>query len=192
MTAVPTVRRPPVRASGSGVPPVRLPVLSATGAAQTGLAAFHRALVGVGLGRYNLVRLSSVIPADTEVGVGRPTRGPVVHPRWQGSRPYDFVDGERGDRLYCVYAERRTDVPGEEAWAAVGWAQRRDGGGGYFVEHDGSSPEAVRAAVRATLAEMVDDEGADFEPPQWVLEGAVCEGEPVCALVVVPYAAVAW
>ena len=193
MTAAPTVGpRPAGRPAGAGVPPVRLPVLSATGSARTGLAAFHRALVHLDLGQYNLIRLSSVIPADTEVGAGRPARGPALHPRWQGDRPYDFVDGQRGDRLYCVYSERVTDVPGEEAWAGVGWAQRRDGEGGYFVEHDGTSPETVRAAVRASLAEMTADEDVAFEPPQWVLEGAVCEGEPVCALVVVPYAAVAW
>ena len=193
MTAVPTAgRRPAGRAPGAGVPPVRLPVLSATGAARTGLAAFHRALVHVDLGRYNLVRLSSVIPAATEVGAGRPARGPVLHPRWQGGRPYDFVDGDRGDRLYCVFAEHRTETPGEEAWAGVGWVLRRDGQGGYFVEHDGSSPEAVRSAIRATLGDMVAEEGVDFEPPQWVLEGAVCEDDPVCALVIVPYAAVSW
>jgi arginine decarboxylase len=185
-------REPDGRPPGAGVLPVRLPVLGATASARTGLAAFHRTLVAVGLGHYNLVRLSSVIPPGTEVGTGRPSGGRALPAAWRGSRPYDFVDGQHGDRLYCVYAERRTDVPGEAVWAGVGWVHRSDGQGGYFVEHDGTTSEAVLDELRTSLAEMVADEPVSFEPPQWVLEGTVCEGDPVCALVVVPYVATAW
>lgn len=188
----PDERPPDERPPGAGLVPVRLPVLGTTAAAATELAAFHRALVGLGLGQYNLVRLSSVIPPATEVGVGRPNHGRALPARWRGARPADFVDGRRGDRLYCVYAEGRSDVPGHPVWAGVGWAQRTDGQGGYFVEHDGSSADAVRSAIEASLGEMVADEAAPFEPVQCVIEGAVCASVPVCALVVVPYVAIGW
>ena len=194
MNAVPAAEpsvaldRPP----GAGLVPHRLPVLGATATARTALAAFHRALVAVGLGHYNLVRLSSVIPPHTEVGRGRTGQGPALPARWRGSRPEDLVDGHHGDRVYCVYAEHGTDVPGEEVWAGVGWAQRVDGQGGYFVEHHGPTPEGVRAEIRTSLADMVDDEVAEFGPPQWMLQGVRCEDTPVCALVVVPYAVVGW
>jgi arginine decarboxylase len=194
VSAVPTSRPLPVdeRPPGAGLVPLRLPVLGATATARTALAAFHRALVAVGLGHYNLVRLSSVIPPGTQVGVGRVERGSALPARWRGPRPEEFVDGFHGDRVYCVYAEHGTQVPGEEVWAGVGWAQRVDGQGGYFVEHHGSTADAVRLEIQTSLADMTADEVADFEPAEWVLEGVVCEDDPVCALVVVPYAAVAW
>ena len=194
MSAAPAVEpegaaeRPP----GAGLVPHRLPVLGATASARTALAAFHRALVAVGLGHYNLVRLSSVIPPHTEVGVGRTGQGPAMPARWRGPRPEELVDGHHGDRVYCVYAEHTTDVPGEEVWAGVGWAQRVDGQGGYFVEHHGPSADAVRDEIRTSLAEMSDDEVAELGPPQWELRGVVCEDAPVCALVVVPYAVIGW
>ncbi|MGI3786255.1 MAG: pyruvoyl-dependent arginine decarboxylase [Janthinobacterium lividum] len=194
MSAVPTTepRGAEERPPGIGLVPHRLPVLAANGTARTALAAFHRALVAVGLGHYNLVRLSSVIPPHTEVGVGRLGQGPALPARWRGPRPEDLVDGYHGDRVYCVYAEHGTDVAGEEVWAGVGWTQRVDGQGGYFVEHHGSDADAVGAEIQASLADMVEDEVAEFAPAEWVLEGVVCEGTPVCALVVVPYAVVGW
>jgi arginine decarboxylase len=193
VSAAPAEPRPPQgRPPGAGLVPLRLPVLGATASARTGLAAFHRALVAVGLGRYNLVRLSSVIPPGTDVGVGRSNQGPALPSRWHGPRPDDFVDGFHGDRVYCVYAEHGTDVPGEQVWAGVGWAQRVDGQGGYFVEHHGASADAVRDDITTSLADMTADEVAEFGSPEWVLEGALCEDAPVCALVVVPYAVVGW
>jgi arginine decarboxylase len=194
VSAVPAAgpRSPDARAPGAGLVPSRLPVLGATATARTGLAAFHRALVAVGLGHYNLVRLSSVIPPGTDVGLGRLEQGPSLPARWRGPRPDDFVDGHHGDRLYCVYAEHGTDVPGEEVWAGVGWVQRVDGQGGYFVEHHGATAGAVRSDIRTSLADMTSDEAAELGPPRWALEGVVCEDAPVCALVVVPYAAVGW
>ena len=180
--------RPP----GAGLVPHRLPVLGATASARTSLAAFHRALVAMGLGHYNLVRLSSVIPPSTEVGVGRPARGPALPARWRGPRPDDFVDGFHGDRVYCVYAHHETDVPGEEVWAGVGWAQRVDGQGGYLDAHHGATTDAVRSEICTSLADMTADEVVEFAPPRWLLEGVLCEDAPVCALVVVPYAVVGW
>lgn len=193
------------RRPGVGLVPHRLPVLGATATGRTCLAAFHRALVSVGLGHYNLVRLSSVIPPHTDVGVGRRGPGPAqevgagrtgrglaLPARWRGDRPEDLVDGLHGDRVYCVYAENATDVPGQEVWAGVGWTQRADGQGGYFVEHHGPTAEAVRTEIGATLADMTADEVVEFGPPQWLLQGVVCEEAPVCALVVVPYAVVGW
>jgi arginine decarboxylase len=156
--------------------PTRLPVLSATASGQTALAAFHRALMTLDIGRYNLVRLSSVIPPEV----------PVV----PGSRA--VVDGGWGDRLYCVYAEQRTSTPGEEAWACVGWVQRLDGLGGWLVEHEGASEGYVTQAVQHSLEDMVADSEHEFTPPQSVVTGVRCEHAPVCALVVVPFATVPW
>jgi arginine decarboxylase len=155
----------------------QIPVVRATGKGGTSLSAFHEALVAVGLGYYNLVRLSSVIPPRTSVDA-------------TGTAPIPV--GQWGDRLYCVYAEQRATVPGEEAWAGIGWAQRHDGGGGLFVEHEGSGEEVVSRAIRTSLRDLVAGREDEFSAPEWVLNGAVCTGEPVCSLVVAAYETVPW
>ncbi len=155
----------------------RIPVVRATGSGGTDLAAFHAALVAVDLGHYNLIRLSSVIPPNT--GVDASGRAPLPTGTW-------------GDRLYCVYAERRATTLGERAWAGIGWVQRKDGGGGLFVEHDGPSEEMVAHAIDTSLRDLVAGREQEFEAPQRVLAGTVCTGAPVCALVLAAYETAPW
>ena len=155
----------------------QIPILRAAGTGRTTLAAFHDALMDVGLGHYNLVRLSSVIPPSTSVdGTGKaPT--PV---------------GAWGDRMYCVYAEQRATKVDEQAWAGIGWVQRMDGRGGLFVEHEGDSEHAVVGQIRASLSDLVAGEEEEFTGPDWVVNGTVCTGEPVCSLVIAPYESAPW
>lgn len=107
----------------------RIPILKSTGTGGSSLAAFHAALVALELGHYNLIRLSSVVPPGTTV---------------DGSGTATAPSGSWGDRLFCVYAEQRATVIGEEAWAGVGWVHRLDNsGGGLLVEHEGHSEASV-------------------------------------------------
>jgi len=153
-----------------------LPILKATGTGGTALAAFHNALVGVNLGHYNLIRLSSVIPPGT-----------VIDPTGTAPAP----TGSWGDRLYCVYAEQRTTTPGEEAWAGIGWVQRF-GGGGLMVEHEGGSEAFVTDSILTTLYDMVQGCEADFAAPHFVVNGAHCTSKPVCSLVIAPFEMSSW
>jgi arginine decarboxylase len=155
----------------------QIPVMCATGTGGTELSAFHEALVALDLGFYNLVRLSSVIPPGTSVDQTGKAPAPV---------------GEWGDRLYCVYAEQRATLPGEQAWAGIGWVQRLDGRGGLFVEHEGTSEDLVRNAIQTSLRDLVRGREDEFAAPEWVLGGAVCTGEPVCSLVIAPYETQSW
>ena len=155
----------------------QIPVLRATGTGGTTLAAFHHALVAVDLGHYNLVRLSSVVPPSTSVDATGKAAVPA---------------GDWGDRMYCVYAEQRATEIGEQAWAGIGWVQRLDGKGGLFVEHEGTSEAFVEHAIRTSLAELVRGAEDQFTGGDWVLEGTVCTGEPVCALVIAPYESQSW
>ena len=153
-----------------------LPVLSATATGATPMSAFHRCLTDLGLGYYNLVRLSSVIPPGIglDAAAGLQTRG-----RW-------------GDRLSCVYAEQRASTPGEQAWAGIGWVQRHDGGGGLLVEHEGASEGFVSESVTASLKDMVCGDEDAFGPPESVVVGVRCVDAPVCALVIVPFEIAGW
>ncbi len=153
-----------------------LPILKATGTGGTALAAFHNALVGVNLGHYNLIRLSSVIPPGTMIDATGTAPAPT---------------GAWGDRLYCVYAEQRTTTPGEEAWAGIGWVQRL-GGGGLMVEHEGGSEAFVTDSITTSLRDMVAGSEEEFSAPDFVVNGAHCTSQPVCSLVIAPFEIASW
>ncbi len=111
-------------------------VTTGVGRARTPLAAFDRALFQAGIGNYNLIALSSVIPLGAT----------VVRKEWHGR------DEEWGDRLYVVLAEHRSDTVGEEAWAGLGWVQSDEDGRGLFVEHHGVTRQHVEDEIEASLS----------------------------------------
>ena len=145
---------------------MKLTVASAIGRGRTELSAFDNALVAVGAANFNLVRLSSVIPPhSTVVEAGD---APVTAP------------GTWGDRLYVVYAERRTSIPGTQAWAGVGWVQDATDGRGLFVEHDGDDESTVRNQIEASLEDLQTSRGADLRPLHLRLTGAVHLPQGLC------------
>ena len=153
-------------------------ISTGVGTSPTTLAAFDGALLRCGIGNFNLLRLSSVIPPDTNVVT---LDGPAD------------VLGDWGDRLYVVMAEQRVDRPGREAWAGIGWVQHEETGRGLFVEHEGVSECQVRDDIERTLAAMIEARPrASFGPVQSVVQGARCEGPPVCAMVAAVYESASW
>jgi arginine decarboxylase len=154
-----------------------IPVVKATGRGSTTLSAFHGALVQADLAVYNLVRLSSVIPPGTTVDATG--KAPVPQGAW-------------GDRMYVVYADQYATLPGEQAWAGIGWVQRLDGQGGLFVEHEGTSEGYVTQAIKDSLRDLVRGHEEAFTDPDFVVHGVVCESDPVCAMVIAPYESASW
>ncbi len=151
-----------------------------TGHGPTEIAAFDAALRTIGVGNYNLIRLSSVIPAGSQVTA--PPK-PLTPP------------GQWGDRLYVVYAEQRTGLVGDQAWAGVGWIQDPHLGHGLFVEHEGRSEAKVRSDVELSLASLRQGRGAagdSLGEAQIITSGLTCTDQPVCALVVAVFAAQPW
>ncbi|WP_158853215.1 pyruvoyl-dependent arginine decarboxylase [Halorhabdus sp. CUG00001] len=108
-------------------------IVSGTGTGPTPTAAYDAALAEAGVHNYNLITLSSVIPANAtiEVGVDVPNLGPP------------------GQGLPVVEAEATTDS-GEEVAAAIGWTREPEGPG-IFYEVSGADEETVRNDVRAGL-----------------------------------------
>ncbi|HYH24152.1 MAG TPA: pyruvoyl-dependent arginine decarboxylase [Blastococcus sp.] len=154
-----------------------IPIVTGIGTGSTALSAFDGALRDAGIANYNLIRLSSVVPAHTAVDA-------------TGTAPLPV--GGWGDRLYCVYAEQRATAPGDQAWAGIGWVQRLDGAGGLFVEHEGDSEQFVADAIEASLADLAARRPETFGPAQKVLTGTKCVDAPVCALVVAAYETAGW
>lgn len=148
------------------------------GSGPTPLAAFDDALVSAGLGAYNLVRLSSVIPGGARVEVVAPA---------------DQLPGDHGDLLYCVYARASATDPGSQAWAGIAWAVRTDGSGaGLFVEHHASSRAGLDAELSATLGAMTTRRPESYAEAGRLLSSARCEDVPVAAVVVASFQRVGW
>jgi arginine decarboxylase len=157
---------------------MQLYVASSIGRGRTELGAFDAALAGAGAHNFNLIRLSSVVPPESEV-----TRVPKLPPECLG---------EWGDRLYVVYAEQRTSTPGTQAWAGVGWVQDPVTRRGLFVEHEGDSEDAVRNLIEGSLTDLQATRNLDLGPAQTCVIGGTCAGSPLCALVVVAFGAEPW
>lgn len=102
------------------------------GVGPTEKAGFDAALADAGLHRYNLRRLSSVIPADTTVEQAgtAPNLGPT------------------GGVLDAVLAEQ-TSGPGARAAAGLAWASEPSGG--VFYEVSSHDPETVTERLQAGI-----------------------------------------
>lgn len=144
----------------------------------TQLSAFDAALNHAGVANYNLIKLSSVVPPNSEIEVS--------------DKPLKDLPGEWGDRLYVVMAEERTNVPNEEAWAGIGWVQDKETGKGLFVEHEGSSETSVRNDIRQSLEALMATRNVDFGPIHMEVVGTTCKHAPVCAMAVAVFQASDW
>ena len=170
LTSHPTAR--------TGEQTLTIALSTGTGSGPTRLSAFDAALCAAGVGEYNLVRLSSVIPPHST----------LVRSGAQGQRT-----GRWGDRLFCVYASQLAELAGEQAWAGIGWVLKQDGSGaGLFVEHEGPTESGVLADIADSLGDMVRRRGGGYSEPELLVTSATCVDEPVCALVVAGYETLGW
>lgn len=162
----------------SGGPPLTIRVSRGVGTGPTRLAAFDEALRSAGVGDFNLVRMSSVIPPGSQV---------------VESDPGEQLPGGHGDLLYCVYADAYSSTPRESAWAGMTWAQHEDGSGaGLFAEHSGWSEADVERELHHTLDAMIAGRAPGYRRQGTLLSSITCEHHPVCAVVVAAYRPVTW
>lgn len=155
---------------------MKIKIASGLGSGPTALAAFDAALRSAGIEDYNLIPLSSVIPGGAELERVR----------------IDSPPSEYGHRLYVVMARHETSELGEEAWAGLGWTQESDSGRGLFVELHGTSRRSVESAIDATLDSMKEARRYEYGKNESEVAGIVCEGSPVCALVIAVYESESW
>lgn len=152
-------------------------VSSGVGSGRTRLAAFDAALRSAGVGDFNLIRLSSVIPPSSVV---RTVAGS------------EQTTGGHGDRLYCVYADAYATSTTHEAWAGVAWSRRADSGEGLFVEHSGLSRSGVEQDLGTSLAELSSGRGGGFDEVGRRVVCASYVDRPACAVVVATYRNTRW
>ncbi|MBX0296358.1 pyruvoyl-dependent arginine decarboxylase [Haloarcula nitratireducens] len=144
-------------------------VVWGTATGPTALSSYDAALAEAGVHNYNLVTLSSVIPA-----------GPAIEV--VGTAP-DL--GPPGEAIEVVQSAA-TAAPGERAAAGIGWARTADGPG-IFYEVDGTDPDAVRAEIRDGLAAGRDLREWDFVEETVRVESVAPDDDYASAVVLATY-----
>ncbi|TKX73857.1 pyruvoyl-dependent arginine decarboxylase subunit alpha [Halorubrum sp. GN11_10-6_MGM] len=132
-------------------------VAGGVGVADTAMASYDAALADANLHNYNLVAVSSVVPAEATVEAvpEAPDLGPagnrltVVEAR-RTIGPGDEVDFREGGRSGAEDAEsKRAPRRHPDAVAGLGWATGP--GPGLFYEVTGEDPDDVRERIHAGL-----------------------------------------
>jgi arginine decarboxylase len=155
---------------------MEIKVTYGVGEGLTELAAFDRALYEAGIANFNLIKLSSVIPPNSTIKIGK----------------LDWNQKAHGDRLYVVLSDCRETVIGKEAWAGLGWVTVDSKGKGIFVEHTGSSEEEVKRLISESLESMRRYREEEYGEIRLETCGVECQEIPVCALVCAVYKNESW
>jgi len=145
------------------------------GEASTKLAAFDKALFDAGIGNYNLIKLSSIIPKRAKIKLGK----------------IKYNQKEYGYKLYVVLSKCIETKPKKEAWAGLGWVQDQIGRG-LFVEIEGSSEEEVKNLINKSLKSMEEYRSEKYGKINHKIVGIKCKNKPVCALVCAIFKSEGW
>ena len=161
-------------------------VNTSSGFGSTTLGAFDRALYEAGVGNFNVIRMSSILPPGSR----------LIRQRGFPQKGVNF-----GDRLYAVYCDARTSTPGEIAVAALGWYQFTDKSG-LFVEyakvlsdanvamaHEGALKDLKLSMQDLLINREIEYEDKDFDSAIAVTS---VESEPGCALAIAAFLTEPW
>ncbi len=161
-------------------------LVSASGEGKTELSAFDNALANCGVLNYNLIRLSSVIPPNTEI--------------IQVDK-YHTPDSDWGHKLYCVQAEMRSSKKGEALACGIGSYMIEGENKGVFVEHEtkgGTDEEFVRNKVekdiKASLSDLCLHRNIPYDESKvgTIITSAIAGDRPTCVLALAIYKAEDW
>ena len=155
---------------------MQITVTTGVGEGPTPVAAFDSALVDAGAANYNLIYLSSVIPAGSVIRRG----------------PFNSLAAEYGHRLYVVMARHDQQQVGQAAWAGVGWTQDPQTGRGLFVELHAATRTALEGDIHTSLAFMKAKRSIPYGKIESAIAGIECRDRPVCALAIAVYQSQGW
>lgn len=164
---------------------MKITICSGVGSGETTLAAFDNALKSAGVYNYNLLKLSSIIPPNSEITINK----------------YQAPETEFGNRLYVVCAEERSDLLGHSIAAGIGWYQWGDGRGVFAEHHDiiealdkKEAEKNVSKKLEATVRNLCEFRGVDFNISKMGMSISSIEvsSKPSCALVIAVYQSAPW
>lgn len=158
-------------------------VTSGTGYGKTPLSAFDSALKDAGVYNFNLIYISSIIPA----------RSSMKLKKFKASRK------QYGDRLYVVRSEIRSRESGKCIGAALGWYQLKNGKG-VFVEHEemgeteGAVESNLTAEIKKSLTDLCRARGFPYAEKrmQMKMRTVKVTDSSACTLVLAVYKAERW
>ena len=150
---------------------MKILIVSGTGKGKTKLAAFDAALQDAGIANFNLIYLSSIIPAGSKIVCGK------------------YNSNGYGNKLYVVMSKCFQVVKNKYAWAGLGWVQDKFGRG-VLVEAGGESKRKVKDEIKLTFESM--KAYRKIGKIRMKIVGVKCEGEPVCALVAAVFKEEGW
>jgi len=159
---------------------MKIIVTAGSGTGSTTLSAFDAALKVAGIHNYNIIKLSSVIPPESN----------VVVKKWKNSPT------EHGKKLYTVMAEIRSDIMKRSIAAGIGWYQTKDNRG-VFAEHTDiierlnakEAAENVAKKIESTIRDLCANRGYPFDKKRFkkVISSAEVKDKPTCTLVAAVY-----
>lgn len=157
---------------------MKISVTWGTGVGSTKLSSFDKALWNAGIANLNLIPLSSVIPPESVIKVGK----------LRSSN----AETNFGKRVYVVLSCMNTAKIGRYAYAGVGWRIVSKTKKGLFVEHHGRSEAEVKNKITKSLTDMVSYRKERYGKIEYKIVGIECKGKPVTALVCAVYQMEPW
>jgi len=155
---------------------VKIVVTYGVGEGLTKIAAFDHALCNAGIGNYNLIKISSIVPKNAEIVVQK----------------LNLNHTEIGYKLYVVLANSIEDVAGKEAWAGLAWMRTESNGHGVFVEQAASTRKKCIALIKKSLRSVAQYRLEKHGEIHTKLCGMKCKKDPVCAVVAAVYESECW
>ena len=144
------------------------------GRGKTPLSAFDDELFEAGVANYNLIKLSSIIPAGARIK----------------KKKIESLIKEYGFKLYVVY-DYKIAAKNESAWAGLGWFQEEDGRG-IFVEHSGSNKEKVENLIKDSILELQKRRKYKGKYNKLIIGKKNKSNDFICSLVIAKYKVENW
>lgn len=141
----------------------------------TELAAFDSALWNAGIGNYNLLTLSSIVPPNSKIEV----------------RKIDQNMDNIGDRLYVVIAKCIETDKGKFAYAGLGWITNQEGSG-IFLEERCDDETELKEKLKLGMESVIRYRNGIFCNSEIITSSIECMDMPVCAIVAAVYYRERW
>lgn len=130
---------------------------SAIGVGKYKLNAFDNALLKSGMGDFNLVKISSILPPNCQM---------------------EAIHLKHGDILHAAYSSIFTKTPGERVTAVIAVGIPNDGDSGVIMEHSGSGDETQIISECIEMVEIAfQSRGRTLKEIKTTHASCVCENE---------------
>ena len=152
-------------------------VTSGRGVGPTRVSAYDSALLDAGIGDFNLIELSSIIPPASNIECDR----------------FHCDPADIGKKLYVVLSRNGSEELSRTTYAGLGWAQSALSGAGVFVEDTGYCQKTLEASINTSLDYMVDERHWETVSDRGiVVKGITCTKSPVCVVVAAVFGMHCW